>query len=318
VRILVTGAFGNIGAATLHELLEAGHAVRGFDLDTKRNREVARTFDGRVEPCWGDVARPESVAKAVEGCDAVIHDAALLWPGSERDPALTHAVNVDGTRNVIAACEAQPMPPRLVFASSCSLFGPSAGNEPPTRADDPVVTSDAYTRSKAAGEELLRASTLDWVILRFAATPPVETSSDHLDLEQFFATDPDTRIEYLHRLDAGLAQTRAIDCAEASRKVLLIGGGPSCQTTMGAFNAGFLEAAGIGAFPREAYGDGSFYTDWMDTEESQRLLGYQRHDLSQLRREIDERMRRVRPLVRLLRTPLRWWLLRHSAAHKRR
>ena len=54
MRVLVTGAFGNIGASTLHELIDEGHQVRGFDLDTKRNRETARTFGGRVEAVWGD------------------------------------------------------------------------------------------------------------------------------------------------------------------------------------------------------------------------------------------------------------------------
>ena len=314
MRVLVTGAFGNIGAATLHALLEEGHQVRGFDLANKRNRETARKFEGRVQPIWGDLTRPEDVAKAVEGCQAVIHDAALLPPRSERNEALTRKVNVDGTHNVISACEAQPTPPRLIFASSISLYGPSAGLEPPRRADDPIVTSDAYTRSKAACEELLRSSALDWVILRFAAVPPLEAGSESFELAQFFATDPDTRIEYLHRLDAGRAQARAVGSREASGKVLLIGGGERCQITMGAFNELFLEASGLGVFPREAYGSQSFYTDWMDTDESQRLLDYQRHDLSHFRQELEEKLRWTRPAVRLLRGPIRWWMLRHSNA----
>ena len=92
MRVLVTGAFGNIGASTLPELLNEGHQVRGFDLDTKRNREVARDFEGRVETVFGDVAREEDVLEAVEGCDAVIHDAAvacdagrIVFVGTERE-----------------------------------------------------------------------------------------------------------------------------------------------------------------------------------------------------------------------------------------
>lgn len=312
MRVLVTGAFGNIGASTLHELLDEGHQVRGFDLDTKRNREVARAFAGRAQPVWGDVTRQEDVAKAVEGCDAVIHDAALLPPASERDEAVTERVNVQGTRHVIAACEDQSTPPRVVFASSFSLFGPSAGRRPPVRADDPIVTSDAYTRSKARCEELLRDSALDWVILRFAAAPPVEMNGETPGLEHFFAIDPDTRLEYLHPRDAGLAQARAITSPGASRKVLLIGGGTRCQITMGALNDAFLEAVGIGALPRSAFGSQPFYTDWMDTEESQRLLRYQRHHFGDFQAEMRRRLRWQRPAVRLLRGPIRWWLLRYS------
>ena len=310
MRVLITGAFGNIGAATVDELLQAGHQVRGFDLDGKRNREAARRFAGRIEETWGDITRAEDVAKAVEGCEAVIHDAALLPPASERDEALTRRVNLDGTRHVIAACEAQADPPRLVFASSLSLFGPSADREPPRRADDPIVTTDAYTRSKAECEALLHSSGLDWVILRFAATPPLEANNGSFDVAQFFAIDPDTRLEYLHRSDAGLAQARAVDCPEASRRVLLIGGGAGCRVTMGALNDAFLEASGIGAFPRSAYGAESFYTDWLDTRESQRLLRYQRHDFADFRAEVHARLRRVRPALRLLRGPIRWWVLR--------
>lgn len=313
MRVLVTGAFGNIGASTLPELLAFGHQVRGFDLDSKRNREIARAFEGRVEPVWGDVTREEDVAKAIEGCEAVIHDAALLPPASERDEALTRRVNVDGTRNVIAVCERQTTPPRVIFASSISLFGPSAGKKPPRRADEPIVTSDAYTRSKAECEEQLRASALDWVILRFAATPPVDSQAEGFALERFFAIDPDTRIEYLHRSDAGLAQAHAVSSTGASRKVLLIGGGARCQITMGALNDAYLEAAGIGAMPRDAFGTESFYTDWMDTEESQRLLRYQRHDFAHFREELHHQMRWKRPATRLLRAPIRWWMLRHAS-----
>lgn len=313
MRVLVTGAFGNLGVATLDELLAAGHEVRGFDLDSKRARRAAAWFQGRVETSWGDVTRPDDVARAVAGCDAVIHDAALLPPASEGDEELTRRVNVDGTRNVIDACKARPEPPRLVFASSVSLFGPSGGREPPARADDPILPTDAYTRSKAACEGLLRESSLDWVILRFGAVLPPRPSADlSLDLREFFSIAPETRVEYVHPRDAGLAQVRAVEEASAGRKVLLIGGGEGCRITMGELNDAFLEASGIGRFPREAYGDGSFYTDWMDTEESQGLLGFQRHGFAGYAREVHRTLRWRRRAVLPLRGPIRWWMLRSS------
>lgn len=58
------------------------------------------------------------------------------------------------------------------------------------------------------------------------------------------------------------------------------------------------EALGIGRLPDAAFGREPYYTDWLDTSKSQSLLGHQRHDLADLRREIEHRLRFVRPLLR--------------------
>jgi len=314
MRVLLTGAFGNIGAATLRELLAAGHAVRCFDLASPATRKAARAFAGRCEFYWGDITRASDVARAAAEQDCVIHDAALIPPKSERLPELTQRVNVDGTRNVVAACEAQLNRPRLIFASSISVFGPSSPDRPPPRrADEPMVASDHYSRSKIAAEQIIRASTLDWIIVRFGATPPEVTSlSAERDLEQFFRTDPDNRVEYLHPRDAARAQANAVKCDEAVHKVLLIGGGERCRIRLRDLNDAYFEASGIGTFPESAFGKEPFYTDWMDTEESQRLLHYQQHSWEDHRLSLMHQLRFVRPFYRLLRKPIRRRMLRSS------
>jgi nucleoside-diphosphate-sugar epimerase len=318
MRVLLTGAFGNIGRETLRELLHAGHEVRCFDLATPRAQQAAAELAGRAEIVWGDITTAEDVTRAVADREAVIHDAAIIPPRSEQEPELTRRVNVEGTGLLLKACEAQERKPRLVFASSMSLFGPAQGRPPPRRADDPVVPTDHYSHSKAECEEMLRASGLDWVILRLGGAPPDEPEpGTRLDLTQFFRIDPATRFEYVHPSDVGLAQTRAIACDAASHRVLLIGGGKRCQITMRDLHDVFLDAAGIGAFPDSAYGDEGYYTDWLDTEESQRLLQYQRHDFESFREAMRRRLRRVRPVVRLLRWPIRRLMLRRSPTRGR-
>jgi hypothetical protein len=73
-----------------------------------------------------------------------------------------------------------------------------------------------------------------------------------------------------------------------------------------------LNALGVGSFPDSAYGGEPYYTDWMDTEESQRLLQYQRYGFALYRDSLMRRMQRRRLLVRPLRGPIRRFMLLHS------
>ncbi len=90
MRVLLTGAFGNVGQSALEELLRQGHRVRCFDLRTKANERAARRYGDRIEVVWGDLRRPEEVARAVEGQDAVVHLAFIIpnrLAGHRREPA---------------------------------------------------------------------------------------------------------------------------------------------------------------------------------------------------------------------------------------
>jgi nucleoside-diphosphate-sugar epimerase len=318
LRILLTGAFGNIGLETLRELLRAGHRVRCFDLPSPRARALAGEFRDAAEIAWGDLCSREDVDRAVADRDAVIHDAAVIPPLSERKPEVTRRVNVEGTRNIVSACQAQRSRPTLVFASSFSLFGCTQHLQPPRRAHEEIAPSDHYSHSKAVCEQMIVASDLDWIILRFGAAPPSSLRRKNaLGLRQFFAIDPATRVEYVDSRDAALAQTRAVACDEALRKILLIGGGRSCQIRMRDLYDAALNALGVGSFPDSAYGGEPYYTDWLDTEESQRLLQYQRYGFALYRDSLMRRMQRLRRVVRPLRRPIRRFMLLHSPTARR-
>jgi nucleoside-diphosphate-sugar epimerase len=298
MRVLLTGAFGNIGQHTLRELLAAGHRVRCFDVDTPANRARAASLGGRVEVRWGDVRRRDAVMRALAGQEAVIHDAAILPPASERDEALTRAVNVEGTRLLVGCCEARSPSPRLVFASSISVFGLTQHRPPPRTVDDPLAPCDIYSASKAECEALIRSSRLDWLILRFAGAPSV--GFDLRRTAESWAAlrlAPHNRIEFLHPADAGLAQARAVDARGLRERVLLVGGGPRCQVRMRDLVATFTESLGIGRLPDAAFGEEPFYTDWIDTSESQGRLRYQRYDLGDYQREIARSVRALRPFL---------------------
>ena len=72
MKVLVTGAFGNLGLMVIRELHRQGIAVRCTDLPSARNRRAARAHQGRVEIAWGDIRDAAWLARQVEGADAVI------------------------------------------------------------------------------------------------------------------------------------------------------------------------------------------------------------------------------------------------------
>ncbi|HEX6095181.1 MAG TPA: NAD(P)H-binding protein [Thermoanaerobaculia bacterium] len=143
MKILVTGGTGVIGEGVIPELLQHGHGVR---LLSRHADDDAKQWPG-VEPFQGDVADAATLQGAADGCDAVVHIAGIA---SEKPPEVTfQAVNVDGTRNVLAEAE-RAGAKRFVYVSS---LGADTGES-------------AYHKSKREAEKLAEASGLAWTIVR--------------------------------------------------------------------------------------------------------------------------------------------------------
>jgi nucleoside-diphosphate-sugar epimerase len=313
MKVLLTGALGNIGSHTLHALLEEGHEVVAFDLESPRARKLAGRLDERVQVRWGDITDPGAIRAALEGVNAVVHLAAILNP--EKAPDLARRVNVDATRSLIAQMEASPTARRLVYASSQGVFGEVQDRQPPLRADTPVSPTDEYGRHKAACEEAVRSSRLQWSILRLAAAPPIRLTGYSHDPAILFEFSPDARMEFIHPADAGTAFARAVACEEAIGKILNIGGGEKCRTTHRAFCNELMNAMGIGSIPPEAFVAAEvprFFGDWADTEESQRLLHYQKRGLSEVKADMRKDLGLIAPMIRLLQPFVTWFVVRNS------
>lgn len=315
-KILLTGAFGNVGVSTLTELQGRGHFIRCFDLPSEANRKIAGKLRGIDEIVWGDLQETEDVARAVHDMDVVLHIAAIIPPLSETNPELSEAVNVGGTRNLIAAMEHEgerAKPQRLVFCSSVSVFGRNRDRRKLATADEPLAPSDHYSRQKVTCEKMIRASRLDWCILRLNAVMP-------LRLNQFdpimFEMNLDGQIEFVHTADVGLALANAASAENVWGTTLLIGGGEKCRYHYREFFSKALNAAGIGMFPDSAFGGKNFYSDWMDTSESQALLHYQRHTYDDYLRQIGGLLSWRKPFVWLLRPFIRRYLLGKSPYYR--
>jgi nucleoside-diphosphate-sugar epimerase len=318
MRVTVTGAFGNVGESVLIELLELGHEVRAFDLRSSNNEKVAERYRGRVDVAWGDVRVAGAVTRAVEGAEAVVHTAFVIPPLSEREPDLAREVNVDGTRNVIGAMQALPSPPRLIYTSSVSVTGPRGPrDEPPVTAELPLVASDHYTRHKIDTEGMVQESGLSWCILRLGAVLPVELPKRFDPMT--FDVPSEQRMETVHTRDVGLAIARAVDGEEALGRILLIGGGKSCQMTCGEMRDRMAAAMGLPAFPQSAFGSEPYYMDHMDTREAQRILAFQRYDFDDYVHDVREKLPAfARLLTRAFGGLVTRYLLRQSPYYRSR
>jgi len=313
MKVLVTGALGNVGAYTVDGLLEEGHDVVAFDVESTRARRLASRLDPRVHIAWGDITDPASIRAALAGVDAVVHLAGIIPPKVDQAPDLARRINVDGTRSLIEQMESSGTANRLVFASSESVFGDVQDREPPLRADTPVSPSDEYGRHKVACEQAIRQSRLHWSILRLAAVMPMRPQAQ--DLSIMFEFSPDARFEFLHPADAGTAFARAVACEKAVGKILNIAGGEKCRMTYYEFCSDLMSAFGIGPVPTDAFVRTEvrrFFGDWLDTEESQRLLQYQKRGLSEQKEDMRKDFGAIVPLIRLLRPVATWYLTRRS------
>lgn len=138
--IAVTGGTGFVGRALIDCALAAGHKVKAL----ARKPQPPRAG---VEWIPGDLDNPRALARLVAGAEAVIHVAGLV---NARNLADFERCNVIGTLAVIEAMLAARVP-RLVFVSSLSAREPELS---------------AYGASKLRAERLVRASPLDWTIVR--------------------------------------------------------------------------------------------------------------------------------------------------------
>jgi UDP-N-acetylglucosamine 4-epimerase len=131
-RWLVTGVAGFIGSNILERLLSLGQDVVGLDnfaTGYRRNLDdVMRSVPGgsvRFHFVEGDIRDADTCLRVSQDVDFVLHQAALgSVPRSILDPALCHAVNVDGTFNMLVAAKEAGVR-RFVYASSSAVYGDS-------------------------------------------------------------------------------------------------------------------------------------------------------------------------------------------------
>ncbi len=160
-HLLITGANGFIGSHLCPALQAHGYRI---------TQAVRRLPDAPMQDMHyvetGNLATFDGWDAALQGIDTVIHLAGRAHQTSrahaQDDAAFTEA-NVTATRRLIDACERNNIS-RLLFLSTIAVMGATSGDTPFTATNHNPQTP--YARSKAEAEVVLRASGLDWTIIR--------------------------------------------------------------------------------------------------------------------------------------------------------
>lgn len=141
---LVTGATGFIGFHLVQALIEKGTAVRCL---VRQTSDTSRLPVDQVELVQGDILDPPSLEQALLGVGTVYHLAANIDASKRKS---LYKVNIEGTRNVAAACASQPNPPVLMYLSSQEAGGPDFNGVPRTELHEPApVTHYGETKLQA-------------------------------------------------------------------------------------------------------------------------------------------------------------------------
>lgn len=148
-KILVTGGAGFIGSNLVESLLSLGASVTVLDnLETGKKSNIE---DFLGNPLFhfieGDIRSYEDCLKAVEGIDAISHQAALgSVPRSIAFPHATHATNATGFLNMIQAAHEKGVK-RFVYASSSSVYGDSTVSPKTIGSEGNLLSPYAVTKS---------------------------------------------------------------------------------------------------------------------------------------------------------------------------
>ena len=157
MKVLVTGADGFIGSHLTEVLVRAGYKVRAFVLYNSFNSwgwldNCAPDVKGKFEIFSGDIRDPHGVKAAMDGCDTVLHLAALIAiPYSYHSPDTYVETNIKGTLNVLQAARELGVS-KVVHTSTSEVYG--TARFVPITEEHPLLGQSPYSATKIAADQL--------------------------------------------------------------------------------------------------------------------------------------------------------------------
>lgn len=159
-KVLVTGADGFIGSHLTEALVSAGYDVRAFVYYNSFNSwgwldQAPKELRDNLDVFVGDIRDPNGTRKAVSGCDAVLHLAALIGiPYSYHSPDTYVDTNIKGTLNVLQAARDMGVG-RIIHTSTSEVYG--TARFVPITEEHPVTGQSPYSATKIAADQLALA-----------------------------------------------------------------------------------------------------------------------------------------------------------------
>ena len=156
-KVLVTGADGFIGSHLTEALVRKGYETKAFVFYNSFNSwgwldRCAKEVQGQFEVFPGDIRDPHGVHKAMEGCDAVLHLAALIAiPYSYHSPDTYVDTNIKGTLNVVQAARELAVA-KVVHTSTSEVYG--TAQFVPITEEHPLQGQSPYSASKIGADQI--------------------------------------------------------------------------------------------------------------------------------------------------------------------
>jgi nucleoside-diphosphate-sugar epimerase len=310
MKILITGAFGNIGKAVIEEAYKRGHGIIVFEIDNKKTRKDARNNRKKIKKIFfGDIRNSEDVTRAVKECDAIIHLAAIIPPVSKKHRELIVDVNYGGTVNLINAIKETKRSIPFIFTSSASVMGPTQLQDRLVDRNDPLVVTGNYEESKIKCEEFLEENANNYLIFRLAGVLPSFSALSFMSalpfLEEIFDMHPNMRLEMIMAEDVATALVTGAEKLKSSvtqrNQAYILGGGDKngWQLRGGEFLSRLFGALSFPMLDQKYFTQdvNTYHLDWYDTEEAQREFDFQNHS-------IDDYFKHMKRTFRFFKLPI--------------
>ena len=160
MKIFITGGAGFIGSAISKSFLDDGNEVTIFDNFSNSSEKKISSTSKILSVIKGDICDFESLKKALDNFDAVIHLAAQInVEESIQFPEKTFQVNVKGTENLLQVCTQNKIN-NLIFASSAAVYGNP--EKSPLTENSPISPISPYGESKAQMEQIIKKYSRDF------------------------------------------------------------------------------------------------------------------------------------------------------------
>ena len=310
MKLLITGAFGNVGQAIIEEAFNRGHEVTVFEVENKKTLKAAKKFRNKIKTViFGDIRNFEDAKKAVQDCEGLIHLAAILPPLSKKMRELTMEVNFGGTVNLVNAINETKREIGFVFTSSASVMGPTQLQDRLVTRHDPLVVTGNYEESKIKCENFLKENADNYLIFRLAGVLPEFSFSAFTGsfsaMEELFDMHPDMRLEMITGKDVATALVTGVEKLKTGKtpknQAYILGGGKEKgwqltgrEFVCRMFGSMSMPVPDIKYFTPDV---NTYHLDWYDTKEAQQQFDFQKHT-------IEEHFKQVKKTFRIVKLPI--------------